>query len=58
MIVYVFGVIDFLCCFNYCLKRVAEDNREKYDLVVINIVLRYFYVDDMLKVFKNEKIVI
>lgn len=58
MTVYVFGAIDFLCCLNCSLKRVVEDNKDKYDFVVINIVLRYFYVDDMLRVLKNEEIVI
>ena len=58
MTVHVFGATDSPCCSNYCLKRVAEDNREKYDPVVTNTVLRHFYVDDMLKVLKNEEIAI
>lgn len=58
MIVYVFGVIDLLCCVNYSFKRIVEDNWDKYDFIVIDIVLRYFYVDDMLRVLKNEEIVI
>lgn len=58
MTVHVFGATDSLCCSNYCLKKVAEDNSESYDPEVTNTLLRHFYVDDMLRVLKNEEIVI
>ncbi|KAL9977579.1 hypothetical protein ACROYT_G014998 [Oculina patagonica] len=56
--VHVFGATDSPCCSNYSLKRVAEDNKDKYDTIVINTVLRHFYVDDMLRALKNEEIAI
>lgn len=58
MTVHVFGATDSPCCANYSLKRTAEDNRDKYDPIVIDTVLRHFYVDDMLRALKNEEIAI
>ena len=58
MTVHVFGATDSPCCSNYSLKRTAEDNREKYDTIAIDTVLRHFYVDDMLRAVKNEEIAI
>ena len=49
MTVHVFGATDSPCCANYSLKRTAEDNRDKCDPIVIDTVLRHFYVDDMLR---------
>ena len=56
--VHVFGATDSPCFANYSLKRTAEDNRDKYDPIVIDTVLRHFYVDDMLRALKNEEIAI
>lgn len=58
MTVHVFGATDSPCCANYCLKRTAEDNRGEYEPIVIDTVLRHFYVDDMLRALKNEEIAI
>ena len=58
MTVHVFGATDSPCFANYSLKRTAEDNRDKYDPIVIDTVLRHFYVDDMLRALKNEEIAI
>ncbi|KAK3747005.1 hypothetical protein QZH41_011961, partial [Actinostola sp. cb2023] len=58
MTVHVFGATDSPCCSNYSLKRTAEDNRDKYDAIAIDTVLRHFYVDDMLRAVKNEEIAI
>ena len=58
MTVDVFGATDSPCCANYSLKRTAEDNRDKYEPIVIDTVLRHFYVDDMLRALKNKEIAI
>ena len=55
---HIFGATDSPCCANYCLKKTAEDNRNNFDPVVIETVLRNFYVDDMLKALKSEEIAI
>ena len=53
MTVHVFGATDSPCCANYCLKRTAEDNKDEYDISVVETVRRHFYVDDMLRVLKE-----
>ena len=58
MTVHVFGATDSPCCANYCLKRTAEDNKDEYDISVVETVRRHFYVDDMLRALKNEEIAI
>jgi hypothetical protein len=58
MTVHVFGATDSPCSSNYSLRRTAEDNRDKYDAIAIDTVLRHFYVDDMLRAVKNEEIAI
>ena len=58
MTVHVFGATDSLSCANYCLKRTAEDNKSEFDNLVVDTVLRHFYVDDMLRALKNEEIAI
>ena len=55
MTVHVFGATDSPYCANYSLKRTAEDNRDKYDPIVIDAVLRHFYVDDMLRALKKRR---
>ena len=42
MTVHVFGATDSPCCSNYSLQRTVEDNRGKYDPIVIDTVLRHF----------------
>jgi len=39
-------------------KTTAVDNRDKYDSIVIDTLLRHFYVGDMLSALKNEEIAI
>ena len=58
MTVHVFGATDSPSCANYCLKRTAEDNKSEFDNLVVDTVLRHFYVDDMLRALKNEEIAI
>lgn len=54
MTVHVFGATDSPCCSNYSLRKTAEDSRDQYGDIVIDTVLRNFYVDDMLRAVKNE----
>ena len=56
--VHVFGATDSPCCANHCLQKTAEDNKSNYDALVVDTVRRHFYVDDMLRAFKNEEIAI
>ena len=58
MTINMFGATNSPCCANYSLNKTAEDNRDKYDPIVIDTVLRHFYVDDMLRALKNEEIAI
>lgn len=49
MLVHLFGAASSPSCSNFALQKTAEDNEEKFDSEVINIVRRNFYVDDCLK---------
>jgi len=40
------------------LEELPKKTRDKYNPVVIDTVLRHFYVDDMLRALKNEDIAI
>ena len=55
MTVNMFGATNSPCCANYSLNKTAEDNRDKYDPIVIDTVLTHFYVDDMLRALKTKK---
>ena len=50
MQVHIFGAKSSPCCANRALKETANDNEAKYGkLVVADVVLRKFYVSDLLK---------
>ena len=55
MLVYIFGATDSPCCANFTVKTVARDNLEKYSAMTIETVLRSFYVDSLLKLFRLEQ---
>lgn len=40
------------------LEELPKKTRDKYNPVVIDTVLKHFYVDDMLRALKNEDIAI
>ncbi|XP_028413990.1 uncharacterized protein LOC114536852 [Dendronephthya gigantea] len=49
MQVHIFGAKSSPCCASYALRRTATDNASSFDNVVIQTVLRNFYMDDLLK---------
>jgi hypothetical protein len=49
MLVHLFGAASFSSCANFALIKTAEDNETSFDLEVIDIVKKNFYVDDCLK---------
>lgn len=49
MIVYLFGVILFLGCVNFILKRIVDDFEELFGSELVMFVKKDFYVDDGLK---------
>ena len=55
MLVHIFGATDSPCCANFTVKTVARDNLEKYSAMTIETVLRSFYVDSLLKLFRLEQ---
>ncbi|KAK3731976.1 hypothetical protein QZH41_003363 [Actinostola sp. cb2023] len=55
MTTHIFGATDSPSCANYCLKRAAEDNKERYSETVVNTVKNDFYVDDLVKSVKTEE---
>ena len=55
---HVFGGISSPSCSNYALKKAAADNIKKYGEEVSSILIRNFYVDDMLKSFSSAKIAV
>lgn len=56
MFVYLFGVRLFFSCLSFFLKKIVEDNRKYFNVEIIDIVNRNFYVDDCFKlvVFIDE----
>ena len=58
MTVHIFGATDSPCCSNYCLRKTALDHQEEYQPLVVNTVLRNFYVDDLLTALRNEDIAV
>ena len=48
MQVHIFGATSPSCT-SFCLKKTAQDNREKFDVETIKTVEKNFYVDDCLK---------
>ena len=53
MRVYVFGVVSLPSCANYVLKKIATDCQSSKPMVS-KAILSAFYVDDMLRSFKDE----
>lgn len=53
MQVHLFGATSSPSCANFGLRKVAEDNEEKFSCDVIETVKRNFYVDDCLKSVKT-----
>ena len=49
MLVYIFGATSSPSCSCYALLQTAEDNKNDFDVEVIDTVRRNFYVDDCLK---------
>ena len=54
MQVHLFGATSSPSCANFGLRKVAEDNEEKFSCDVIETVKRNFYKDDCLKSVKTE----
>jgi len=54
MQVHLFGATSSPSCANFGLRKVAEDNEEKFSCDVIETVKRNFYVNDCLKSVKTE----
>ena len=51
----VFMSLEELLCYNYALKRTANDSRSRYQTDVMDTLNRNFYVDDLLKSVKDVK---
>lgn len=49
MLVHIFGATSSPSCTNFCLKKTAHENREKFHAETIKTVEKNFYVDDCLK---------
>lgn len=49
MEVYLFGVTLLLVCFNFFFRKIVEDNIDEFDVEVVEIVRKNFYVDDCFK---------
>ena len=47
--VHIFGATSSPSCTSFCLKKSAQENREKFDAETIKTVEKNFYVDDCLK---------
>ena len=55
MNVHLFGAVSSPSCANFALKQTAIDSRGKFEDEVANMLMRDFYVDDLLKSFKCEE---
>ena len=53
--VHVFGGTSSPSCCNYALKRMAYDNRSRYQTDVMDTLNRNFYVDDLLKKWREPQ---
>ena len=49
MTVHLFGATSSPGCANFGLRRIAEDNENRYGTEVANFIKKDFYVDDGLK---------
>ena len=54
MTVHLFGAVSSPSCANFALRKMAEENFQRFDFEVINTVRRNFYVDDCLKSVPSE----
>lgn len=52
---HLFGATPSPSCTNYALRRSAEDNKNTFDVAVVDIVLNNFYVDDCLRSVATEQ---
>ena len=55
MCVHLFGAVSSPSSSNYALKRVAVDNSSFFGVDASETVMKYFYVDDLLKSVKSEE---
>ena len=55
MNVHLFGALSSPSCANFALKQTAIDNKSTYGEEVAGMLIRDFYVDDLLKSFKNDE---
>ena len=46
MTVHIFGAVSSPCCANFALKRLANDNKNKFSCETIKFIQNQFYVDD------------
>ncbi|XP_046358371.2 uncharacterized protein LOC124136493 [Haliotis rufescens] len=56
MCVHLFGAVSSPSFSTAALRQTAEDNREMFNPLITNVILRSFYVDDLLKSVENEDI--
>ena len=49
-----FGAKDLPACANYALKRIARDHGNDFEPATVECVLKYFYVDDLLRSLCTE----
>ena len=55
MVVHLFGAVSSPSVANFALRKTALDNKQEYDNVVVNTVLRNFYVDNCLKSLPTDE---
>ncbi|XP_072022724.1 uncharacterized protein [Amphiura filiformis] len=55
MNVHIFGASSSPACANYALRKTAHDNKDQFDVEVIDTLLNNFYVDDCLRSTSTEE---
>ncbi|XP_072042824.1 uncharacterized protein [Amphiura filiformis] len=50
-----FGASSSPACANYALRKTAHDNKDQFDVEVIDTLLNNFYVDDCLRSTSTEE---
>ena len=55
MTTHIFGATDSPSCANYCLKRVAQDNKDCASKAAVDAIENDFYVDDFVKSVSTEE---
>jgi len=53
MVSHIFGAKDSPSCANYCLKRIADDNKNIFSEEAVKSVQEDFYVDYLLKAIET-----